>query len=26
VTLRQGALVAEFSLPDDAEPTPVFQA
>jgi hypothetical protein len=26
VTLRQGALVAEFALPDDAEPTPVFQA
>jgi hypothetical protein len=26
VTLRQGALVAEFALPDDAEPTPVFRA
>ncbi len=26
VTLRQAALVAEFSLPDDAEPAPVFQA
>ena len=26
VTLRQGALVAEFALPDDAEPAPVFRA
>ena len=26
VTLRQGALVAEFAWPDDAEPTPVFRA
>jgi hypothetical protein len=26
VTLRQGALVADFALPDDAEPAPVFQA
>jgi Protein of unknown function (DUF4089) len=26
VTLRQAALVAEFALPDDAEPAPVFQA
>ena len=26
VTLRHGALVAEFSLPDDAEPAPVFKA
>jgi hypothetical protein len=26
VTLRQGALVAEFALPDDAEPAPVFKA
>jgi 1-carboxybiuret hydrolase subunit AtzG-like len=26
VTLRQGALVAEFALPDDAEPAPIFRA
>jgi Protein of unknown function (DUF4089) len=26
VTLRQGALVAEFALPDDTEPAPVFRA
>jgi hypothetical protein len=26
VTLRHGALVAEFALPDDAEPAPVFVA
>jgi hypothetical protein len=26
VTLRMGALVAEFALPDDAEPAPVFGA
>ena len=26
VTLRLGALVAEFPLPDDAEPAPVFKA
>ena len=26
VTLRHGALVAEFALPDDAEPAPVFEA
>lgn len=26
VTLRQGALVTEFALPDDAEPAPVFRA
>jgi hypothetical protein len=26
VTLRQAALVAEFALPDDAEPAPVFVA
>ena len=26
VTLRQGTLVAEFALPDDTEPAPVFQA
>jgi len=26
VTLRQGALVAELALPDDAEPAPVFRA
>jgi hypothetical protein len=26
VTLRQGALVAEFALPDDAEPASVFRA
>jgi hypothetical protein len=26
VTLRQGALVAEFALPGDAEPAPVFRA
>jgi hypothetical protein len=26
VTLRQAGLVAEFALPDDAEPAPVFQA
>jgi hypothetical protein len=26
VTLRQAALVADFPLPDDAEPAPVFQA
>ena len=26
VTLRHGALVAEFKLPDDAEPAPVFVA
>jgi len=26
VTLRHGALVAGFALPDDAEPAPVFEA
>jgi hypothetical protein len=26
VTLRHGAFVAEFALPDDAEPAPVFEA
>jgi hypothetical protein len=26
VTLRYGAHVAEFALPDDAEPAPVFVA
>ncbi len=26
VTLRHGAHVAEFKLPDDAEPAPVFAA
>jgi hypothetical protein len=26
VTLRQAGLVAEFALPDDAEPAPVFRA
>jgi hypothetical protein len=26
VILRQGALVAEFPLPDDTEPAPVFEA
>jgi hypothetical protein len=26
VTLKQGALVAEFPLPDEAEPAPVFKA
>ena len=26
VTLRQASLVAEFALPDDAEPAPVFRA
>ena len=26
VTLRQGALVAAFELPDDAEPAPTFEA
>jgi hypothetical protein len=26
VTLRHGAHVAEFALPDDAEPAPVFAA
>lgn len=26
VTLRHGALVSDFSLPDDAEPAPVFKA
>jgi hypothetical protein len=26
VTLRMGALVAEFELPDEAEPAPVFEA
>ena len=26
VTLRLGALVTEFALPDEAEPAPVFQA
>jgi hypothetical protein len=26
VTLRLGALVAEFPLPDEAEPAPVFRA
>jgi hypothetical protein len=25
VTLRHGALVAAFTLPDDAEPAPVFE-
>jgi hypothetical protein len=26
VTLQHAALVGEFSLPDDAEPAPVFKA
>ena len=26
VTLNHGALVAEFPLPDEAEPAPVFKA
>jgi Protein of unknown function (DUF4089) len=26
VTLRHGAFVAEFKLPDDAEPAPMFGA
>ncbi len=26
VTLKHAALVGEFSLPDDAEPAPVFEA
>jgi hypothetical protein len=26
VTLDQAAIVAEFPLPDDAEPAPVFRA
>ena len=26
VTLRMAALVAEFALPDEAEPAPVFEA
>jgi hypothetical protein len=26
VTLRHGALVAAYALPDDAEPAPVFEA
>jgi hypothetical protein len=26
VTLKHGALVAEFALPDEAEPAPVFKA
>jgi hypothetical protein len=26
VTLQHGALVAEFELPDEAEPAPVFRA
>ena len=26
VTLRQAALVSEFTLPDDTEPAPVFRA
>jgi hypothetical protein len=26
VTLRMGTLVADFELPDDAEPAPVFEA
>jgi hypothetical protein len=26
ITLRHGALVAAFALPDDAEPAPVFKA
>lgn len=26
VTLKLGALVASFDLPDDAEPAPVFKA
>jgi hypothetical protein len=26
VTMRHGALVAAFTLPDDAEPAPVFKA
>jgi hypothetical protein len=26
VTLRQAALVSEFTLPDDAEPAPIFRA
>ena len=26
VTLRLGALVAEFELPDESEPAPVFEA
>ena len=26
VTLKHAAIVAEFKLPDDAEPAPVFKA
>jgi hypothetical protein len=26
VTLRHGALVAAFAMPDDAEPAPIFEA
>jgi hypothetical protein len=26
VTLKHAALVAEFGLPDDAEPAPIFKA
>lgn len=26
VTLKHAALVAEFELPDDAEPAPIFKA
>jgi hypothetical protein len=26
ITLRHAALVAEFELPDDAEPAPIFTA
>ncbi|HEX3441255.1 MAG TPA: DUF4089 domain-containing protein [Pseudolabrys sp.] len=26
VTLKHGVLVAEFALPDEAEPAPVFEA
>jgi hypothetical protein len=26
VTLRHGAMVAAFALPDDAEPAPIFKA
>ena len=26
VTLKQAALVAEFALPDEAEPAPIFKA
>jgi hypothetical protein len=26
VTLKHAALVAEFALPDDAEPAPIFKA